>query len=561
MRATLRCLTLLLPFAAAAAAQPSFLDVTPPDNPYFVTPADEDFWANAVAPADIDGDGDLDLAVIGFYVVYNVSAEDRLVILRNDGVAADGTWTFTPEAVPLGAVTAGASDLAWGDFDGDGDPDLAVGSDGATVVYRNDAGALVALAAVLPGYWEDSSYTGAYDLRSLTWADADNDGDLDLLVPSVVDLVALEYRTALLRNDGPDGTGGWLFTDAATTLDPTLHAQSAWADDDGDGDLDLLLVNIDPYVGTGFVRRFRNDAGAFVGEDLLGLTVEYGLADWGDYDGDGDFDLLVAGNIQEPGGTFATVLRVARNDAGSYVETDLIQAPNADWLDLHAATWADYDSDGDVDLLVTGNFVGASDIEGKSEIWTNQAGVFTPAGLVLPAPISSIGRGGAFTWFDLDGDGDLDYLVAGAFYVPGGNGLVEARMILYRNGAPGANLPPGLPSELVAVPCPDGATLSWSPAADDHTPAAALTYDLELSRDGVPLAAGARLPEAGNISAATHWNLAGLAPGLYQWSVAAVDAAFAGGAAAQGSFTVPGDGLFADGFESGDTGAWSLALP
>ena len=57
----------------------------------------------------------------------------------------------------------------------------------------------------------------------------------------------------------------------------------------------------------------------------------------------------------------------------------------------------------------------------------NDGGAFVALGLSLPAPISSVGRGGAFTWLDLDGDGDLDYLVAGAYYVPGGNGLVEAR--------------------------------------------------------------------------------------------------------------------------------------
>jgi hypothetical protein len=45
--------------------------------------------------------------------------------------------------VPLGSLTAGASDLAWGDVDGDGDQDLALGSDGQTVIYRNDAGTLV----------------------------------------------------------------------------------------------------------------------------------------------------------------------------------------------------------------------------------------------------------------------------------------------------------------------------------------------------------------------------------------------------------------------------------
>jgi hypothetical protein len=553
----------ILPWTASLAlAQVSFVEVTPPDNPYFATGEDEDFWATAVAPADVDGDGDLDLAVLGFHVVYFGDVEDRLVVLRNDGPDPDGAWQFPAELVPPGAVVAGESDLAWGDFDGDGDHDLALGSNGATVVYRNYAGSLTPLANVLPGYWEDSSYSGAYDLRSLTWADADNDGDADLLVPSVPDFVNFTWETKLMRNDGPDGAGGWLFTDAAAALDPTAHAQSAWADDDGDGDLDLFLTNVDPYLGTGFVRRYGNEAGAFTGQDLLGIKVEYGLADWGDYDADGDLDIVVAGNIQEAGGDYTTVLRVYRNDGGTYVENDLVVAPNADWLDLHAATWADYDSDGDVDLLVTGNFVGAGEIVGKSEVFVNDGGVFTPLGLALPAPISSIGRGGAFTWLDLDGDGDLDYLVAGAYYVPGGNGLVEARMHLYRNQALGQNAPPSVPEGLVARPGPEGISLSWLPAVDDHTAAGALTYDLAVHLPGEPGVAVARLPEPGGVSAVTSWELAGLPAGEYVWSLAAVDAAFAGGAPATGAFTVvPGVWLFGDGFESGDTAAWSQTLP
>ncbi len=550
-------LSLTLFAASGVLAQPAFLEVTPVDNPYFATPESDDFWVSTVAPADVDGDGDLDLAVLGFYVVYNQSVEDRLVVLRNDGAALDGSWTFTPQPVALGSLFAGASDLAWGDFDGDGDHDLVVGSEGATALYRNDGGALTALATVLPGYSEDSSYTGAYDLRSITWSDFDNDGDLDLLIPSVFDPGTFEYRTALLRNDGSDGAGGWLFTDVAAALDPTVHAQSAWADDDNDGDLDLFLTNVDPYTETGFVRRYGNDGGLFTGQDLLGIKVEYGLADWGDYDADGDLDLLVVGNIQEAGGTFDTVLRVYRNDAGVYNETTLITAPNADWLDLHAATWADYDSDGDVDLLVTGNWVTNAEIVGHSKIYGNDGGVFTELGVDLPAPIQSIGRGGAFTWFDVDGDGDLDYLVAGAYYVPGGNGLVEAEMHLYRNGVTQANQPPGAASALLAIPGagPGTVTLSWQAPTDDHTLAAALTYDLRVRPAGSPAATAERLPEPGDRSSTTAWTLSGLAPGSYSWSVRAVDTAFAGGALAQGTFSV---GLvFADGFESGDTSAWS----
>ncbi len=552
----------LLPLAGGAMAQTSFVDVSPPADPYFVTPADEDFWLNAIAPADVDGDGDLDFAAIGFYVVYNQSVEDRLVIFTNQGPDGGGNWTFAHQTVPLGTMTTGASDLAWGDLDGDGDFDLAVGSEGATQLFRNDGGVLTALPCFLPGYFEDSGYTGAYDLRSITWADVDNDGDADLLVPSVYDPAAFSFSTVLLRNDGADGSGGWIFTDLGAALDGSVHAQSAWADDDGDGDLDLFLANVDPYTETGFIRRFGNDAGAFTGHDLLDVKVEYGLADWGDPDGDGDLDVLVVGNILESGGTYATVLRVYTNDGGSFTPSTLVDAPNADWLDLHAASWADYDSDGDVDLLVTGSFVGATDIEGHSEIFANDGGTFTALGVALPAPISSVGRGGSFTWFDVDGDGDLDYFVAGAYYVPGGNGLVEAQMHLFRNGVAAVNLAPAAPTGLIATLNGASVNLAWTAAVDDHTPSPALTYDLEVAPVGQPLATAERLPQPGSISAATEWALTGLAPGSYVVSVAAVDGAFSGGSPLQSTVTVPATGLvFSDGFESGATGKWTATRP
>lgn len=528
--------------APVAVAQTSFTEVTPTTGALWVTNADEDFWINAVAPADVDGDGDLDLAVLGFYVVYYGEVTDLLVIFKNQGSDESGHWTFAEETVPLGSMWAGASDLAWGDYDNDGDPDLVVGSEGSMALYRNDAGTLVATNTVLPAYSEDSSYEGSYDLRSITWADADNDGDLDLLVPSVFDFDTFEYATKLLRNDGPDGSGAWTFSDTVATIDPTSNAQSAWADDDGDGDLDLFLVNVDPYTGLGFVKRYRNDAGAFTGQDLLGITVEHGLADWGDYDGDGDMDVLVTGNIQETDGSYVSVLRVYRNDAGTFTETTLPApdpgVPGAWWLEFHAATWADYDSDGDVDLLFTGSYVGESEIRGGSEVYRNTGGGFVPLGLALPAPVESIGRGGAFTWFDLDNDGDLDYLVAGAYYVPGGNGLVEAQVHLYRNGAPATNAAPTAPSSLVAAQVGGGVALSWNAATDDHTPAAAITYDLMVHAGGISVPTPQRLPEPGNISAVTGWQLTGLAPGTYTWKVRAADAAFRGGPAAQGTFTI-----------------------
>lgn len=518
-----------------------FTEITPPDS-LFVTPQDEDFWVITTAPADYDSDGDLDIAVLGYYVVYNMSVVDKLVLLRNDGPAGTEEWEFSYVEVPLGDLTTGNADLAWSDADGDGDLDLAVGTDGATVLYRNDAGSLVLTDTELPGYWEDNSQAD-FDLRSISWADYDNDGDPDLLLPSVFDFDSFSYRTALMRNDGPGGSGGIIFTEADSVFAPTSHAQSAWADFDGDQDLDLLLVNIAPLTDEGFIRRYRNEGnGVFLGEDILGsLAVEHGEAQWGDYDGDGDLDILVAGSIQEQDGSYTHMaLRIYRNDNENYFPVEVIaDLPGEGWFDLTAATWADYDSDGDMDILLAGNYNSGTNIEGRARIYTNADGVFAESGNELPAPRASGDRGGTFSWLDIDGEGDLDYFIAGQYFVPGGNGLVEAQMHLYRNDAPGQNEPPLAPMGLNFTPVTENtALLSWFAGSDDHTPVSALTYNLELFRYNEPVNLPARTPEPGNVSAVTQWLLTGLENGIYTWALRTVDAAYIGSPVAMGEFTI-----------------------
>ncbi len=527
-----------------------FTEVTPLDS-IFITPQDEDFWVITTAPADYDNDGDLDIAVLGYYVVYNQSVEDRLLLLRNDGSVSQTQWGFSYFEVPFGDLSSGASDLAWGDADGDGDLDLAVGTDGATVIYRNDNGSLVLTDTELPAYWEDNDQA-YFDLRSITWADYDNDGDFDLLIPSVFDQGTFNYRTSLMRNDGPNGTGGWIFTETDSVFAPTEHAQSSWADFDGDQDLDLLLINSAPLYDNGFIRRYRNDGnGVFTAEDILGsLSIEHGEAQWGDYDGDGDLDILVAGNIKDIDSTYHTVLRIYRNDSETYIPFEVIEClPCEGWFDITAASWADYDSDGDMDILVAGNYNSGSQIEGRARIYTNDNGIFTESGNELPAPLASGTRGGTFSWFDIDGEGDLDYFIAGQYFVPGGNGLVEAQMHIYRNDVAAQNNAPTAPGGLNSLTQGDDSVLlSWLPANDDHTPWQAITYDIRIVRAGthVPINSPTnplneiltRLPEPGNISAVTEWSLAGLPNGHYTWELRAVDAAYIGSQVVSGEFTI-----------------------
>lgn len=542
-----------------------FTEVTPLD-PLWVTPQDEDFWVAAAASADYDADGDLDIVVFGYYVIYNQSVVDRLVLLRNEGPQSPTSWDFTDVELAVGELTAGSSDLAWGDYDGDGDQDLVVGSDGDTVIYRNQSGDLVPTGIALPGYWEDNDQAD-FDLRSISWADYDNDGDLDLLLPSIWDPQTFSSRTALMRNDGSDGAGGWTFTEIDADFGPSDHVQSAWADFDGDLDLDLLLVHLAPLTDEGFVRRFRNDGdGVFVGEEILGaLSVEHGEAQWGDADDDGDLDVLVAGNVREPDGTFDTVLRLYRDDGGTHVPVDLIECVFCEgWFDLSAATWADYDSDGDIDILLAGTWNSGSQIEGRAKIYDNDGGVYVDSGNQLPAPRAIGLGGGSFSWLDIDGEGDLDYFIAGSYFVPGGNGLVETQMHLYLNDAPSTNAAPTAPSDLAAEVFPDGAVaLAWNPASDDLTPAWSLTYELKLFRDGIPVPTARRRPEPGNVSAAGEWALGALPDGAYHWTLEAIDSAYNSGPAAQAAFVVgaPPVPLFADGFESGNASAWSAVVP
>ena len=165
-------------------------------------------------------------------------------------------------------------------------------------------------------------------------------------------------------------------------------------------------------------------------------------------------------------------------------------------------------------------------------------------------------RGGTFSWLDIDGEGDLDYFIAGQYFVPGGNGLVEAQMHVYRNDSPGQNNAPSNPPGLNAVTQNDGSViLSWIAPSDDHTPTPAITYDIKIVRKGThtPTEPGdsfeinqatlTRLPEPGNISAVTEWALFGLEDGLYDWSVRAVDAAYVGSSISTGTFQIGGTTL------------------
>jgi Tol biopolymer transport system component len=325
-----------------------------------------------VAWSDYDKDGDLDL----YATEAALGQSSRL--FRNDG------GTFANATSPPLNDSGFAQGASWGDYDNDGDPDLYVTrrAFGTNRLLRNDGG----------GSFTDvttSVLRGSGASIAAAWVDYDGDGDLDLYV-----VKSLGAANQLLRNDG-----GGTFTDVTPSVlaVSTTGSAVAWGDYDNDGRPDLYLVN-NSALGN---KLFRNlGGGAFVEIAMAPLTSGPDAA-WGDFDNDGDLDLFAFAG--------GTSVRLLRNDgAGAFTDVTpaaLVKLPNS----TGGAAWGDYDNDGNLDLLITtSDSVTHLFRNVASGAFNDFVNVDTP-----PLGSAGVGgRGTAFG--DYDSDGWLDFAVAGS---------------------------------------------------------------------------------------------------------------------------------------------------
>ena len=454
-----------------------------------------------LAWGDYDSDGDLDLAVMG------LSASGFITrIYRNDGGEQ-----FTDVGADLRQIYAGS--LAWGDYDSDGDLDLAVvGNEEPTPhgtiskIYHNDAGIFIDIDADLK----------ALGSSSLAWGDQDNDATLDIAIAGAE--ATWTERTKIFSNEGADH-----FSDIGANI-PGASGVLAWADYDNDGDLDLAVAG---SLAGPVSRIYRNQGDeTFVDAAANLADVTRPALAWADYDNDGDLDLALAG---WDGST--QVSKIYRNDAGAFADAGAALVG----LESGALAWGDYDNDGDPDLAAAGY----SPAGHVCKIYRNDAGTFIDAAVPLPAL-----RNPALGWGDYDGDGDLDLVLAGHYY----DGAHHYVTKIYQNAADVSNTASTAPAGLTAEVTDDTVTLSWAAADDAQTPPAGLSYNLRLGTgpgladvvSGMADPAGGqrRLPAIGSAQKRLTWALS-LPNGDYYASVQAIDAAFAGSAwAGEVQFTV-----------------------
>jgi hypothetical protein len=255
-------------------------------------------------------------------------------------------------------------------------------------------------------------------------ADIDGDGDLDVLVANsgggndnamYMNEGGGELRKVMegaFVSDGGYSTGGYS-TDEYSTGGPSTGGYSTdggsqdveVADIDGDGDLDVLVANMDGsagqnnamYMNEGEGELLKVTEGAFVTDGGRSTDVEVA-----DIDGDGDLDILVANDYEENNAMYM-------NEGGGELRKVTEGALVTDGGRSTDVEVADIDGDGDLDVLVTNNWGENNAMymnEGGGELRKVTEGAFVSDGGLLHEGSTDVEVA------DIDGDGDLDVLVA-----------------------------------------------------------------------------------------------------------------------------------------------------
>jgi hypothetical protein len=356
-----------------------------------------------------------------------------------------GLYSFVNVAAAVGLdETDGTVGGIWGDFDGDGDPDLLVGGEEfqrPTKLWRNNGGA-----------FGDASSIFSPPLPVVSgadWADYDSDGDLDLAVcDGQIGLFDTKVEGDTLRfffntRYGEDGVDGLTIPTGADTLHAQLRIRGVieyenifLGPDEISPPEDEWLALTDAYVGAP-VFTPGVDRGIFVWRQSPGgpweLRCSTPIIGVDTFDGWFFESAPIAGVTEhdfEDSGFTSGGPKVWRNDGGTFHEITAAAGLPAAMVNPRDVSWVDYDNDGDYDLHVVDMGTSAV-LNAPDALFRNDGDEFADVTATENVAGGSAGLGDGAVWGDVDRDGDLDVFVAqGAGPVPLG-GLGPG--LFYRN--------------------------------------------------------------------------------------------------------------------------------
>jgi hypothetical protein len=335
--------------------------------------------SSADCTADMNGDG-----------------YDDVVRVLSNGIYIDfqqTNGTFNPAFFPLAVQNTPDWSICVGDIDENGYMDILFGNGSAvSFVYASNDGT---------SYTEDAHPEYIFTQRS-TFADIDNDGDLDAFANHDVDQCH-PYRN----------TNGVMTLDYTLiqTLDVGGNYAAIWVDYDNDGDSDLYITKCRGGASWGDPQRinllYKNNGDGTFTESGAEANMNDGNQSWTtvfeDFDNDGDFDAFTVNHSSGdvPGGAANKFMR--NNGDGTFTNIIETTGINPDDLNAWNCDAGDFDNNGFVDIFS----------EMSTEMyWNNGDGTFTGSQL---AGFNSGGIG------DLNNDGFLDVISGNSLWLNDGN--------------------------------------------------------------------------------------------------------------------------------------------
>ena len=447
---------------------------------------------------DINNDNVLDIFVSG---VTDSLSPGTFVYINN------GSGNF--EKILTGIPHISNASVSWSDYDRDNDLDIlltgySLNHNGViTRIYRND----------LPAGFTELNFSFA-DIHSgsARWVDFNNDGMDDFSVSGLNASGIPVFR--IYKN-----TSG-LFSDAGIILTALYNSTMEFYDFDKDGDPDLLMSGqINEFNSSYQTKIYLNENNTYIESGIVLPSMSKGSASWGDFNADGFADILINGEVGTNNSSALEnrVMIFHNNGDGTFSEHNA----SLPGIAFGNALWADFDNNGFLDILMTGNLKGNH--QGITKIFINNNGIFTE----VPNSLPEFTYGNVSTG-DFDNDLKLDILIEGH-----NNQNNKNVTSIYRNLIPLTNDLPVEPKGLTTTFDNNVIHFGWLPGSDPNTPAPGLTYNIKLGTTpgGVdivsPVSNGnngySRFPGHGNAGNNTNIHFTNLDSGTYYWSVQTVD--------------------------------------